>query len=181
MTTIESSVILGLSIYEKANGMYDFQTQLAIGKEVEHALDTYFSQWYEITPVSIETEKNQGIDRLFTSIQTSQQKTVEYKADFKSFRTGNMYVELSVNSNSGHTKNGWALHSIADVIIYAVISGVKIVTIYIFSPSVIRDNLEKWKGQYRNVTCQNKGYHSKGVLVPMSEIETMALKTIKMI
>jgi hypothetical protein len=161
--------------------MYDFQTQLAIGKEVEDALDTYFSKWYVITPASLESEKNQGIDRYFTSLKTSQQKTVEYKADFKSYRTGNMYVELSVNSDSGYTKNGWALHSVADVMIYAVISGTKIVTIYIFSPSTVRDNLEKWKGQYRNVTCQNKGYHSKGVLVPMSEIEIMAVKTIKMI
>lgn len=161
--------------------MYDFQTQLSIGKEVEDALDIYFSKWYKISPVSIETEKNQGIDRLFSSLQTSQQRTVEYKADFKSYKTDNMYVELSVDSDSGHTKNGWALHSVADIMIYAVISGTKIIKIYIFSPSIVRDNLEKWKGQYRNVVCRNKGYHSKGVLVPLSEIEKIALKTIKMI
>ncbi|RTK99342.1 MAG: hypothetical protein EKK57_09715 [Proteobacteria bacterium] len=161
--------------------MYDFQTQLAIGKEVENALDTYFSKWYHITPVSLDSEKNHGVDRIFTSIQTAQQKTVEYKADFKTYKTGNMYVELSVDSDSGYTKNGWALHSIADVIIYAAISGTKIVTIYIFSPFTVREYIDKWKGQYRNVVCKNKGYHSKGVLVPIREVEVMALRTIKMI
>lgn len=161
--------------------MYDFQTQLAIGKEVENALDTYFSKWYNIVPVSIESEKQQGIDRVFTSLQTSHQKTVEYKADFKAHRTGNMYVELSVDSDSGYTKNGWALHSVADVMVYAVISEAKIVTIYIFNPSIVRENLDTWKGQYRNVVCRNKGYHSKGILVPMREIENISLKTIKMI
>ena len=160
--------------------MYDFKTQLAIGKEVEAALDTYFNKWYVVTPVTLDTEINNGIDRIFTSRQTSQTKTVEYKADFKAYQTGNVYVELSVDSDSGYRKNGWALHSVADMMIYAVINGNKIITLYIFEPLVVRNNIDKWKGQYRNVTCQNKGYHSKGILVPISEVAKVSVKSIKL-
>lgn len=37
--------------------MYDFKTQLEIGKLIETELDRYFSRWYEIQTVSIDVEK----------------------------------------------------------------------------------------------------------------------------
>lgn len=158
--------------------MYDFRTQLNAGKRIETALDKYFSKWYEILPVDLSVEINQGIDRIFTSKLDGSKKSVEYKADFKSHFTGNVYIELSVNSDSGYTKNGWATHSKADIIVYSIVNGLEVVQLFILQPSVISNLLETWKGQYRNVTCNNKGYHSIGILVPMSEIERISNKVL---
>ncbi len=161
--------------------MYDFKTQLEIGKLIETELDRYFSQWYEIQSVSIDVEKADGIDRIFTSKATGKSQTVEYKSDFKSASTGNIYVELSVDSDNGYSKPGWAVHSVADIILYCIINQGIISHIYILSPSVVRSFVDIWKGQYRNVTCANKGYHSKGILVPMDIVKSVSSRTIVLI
>lgn len=158
--------------------MYDFRTQLNAGKQIEQSLDTYFSKWYLISNVDLETEKNQGIDRLFVSKVDGKTQSVEYKADFKAFSTQNIYVELSVNSDSGYQKNGWATHTQADIILYSIVNSSEVVKIFVLQPSVIVNLLDNWKGQYRNVTCQNKGYHSIGILVPTNVIEKVSDKVL---
>jgi hypothetical protein len=161
--------------------MYDFKTQLEIGKQIESELDRYFSRWYEIQSVSLEVEKTQGIDRIFISKATGEIKSVEYKSDFKSASTGNIYVELSVDSDNGYSKPGWAVHSVADIILYCIINQGIISHIYILNPSVVRSFEDIWKGQYRNVICKNKGYHSKGVLIPMDIVKSVSSRTIVLI
>jgi len=152
--------------------MYDFQEQLALGKAIESELDTFFAKWYTITPVSLQEEIQSGIDRKF--VRNDKEFKVEYKADFKAYSTGNIYAELSVNSDNGRTKAGWAVGSKADYIIYALVTGNAISSIYVLPQSVIAEKCEVWKGQYRNVKCMNRGYHSVGVVVPLTEVETIA-------
>lgn len=153
--------------------MYDFKTQLNIGKKAELTLDSYFSRWYEITPVTLTDELNKGIDRIFNG--ANGQRTIEYKADFKSAKTGNAYLEYEVNSDNGKSKLGWVEGSLADYVIYAIISEQIITQIYVLEPKVLRENLPSWKEQYRIVKCHNRGYHSVGVIVPLRQIREVAL------
>lgn len=153
--------------------MYDFNAQLSIGKLAEDALDRYFSKWYTITPVSLDQELTKGIDRIFDG--ANGRRTIEYKADFKSAKTGNAYLEYEVNSDNGKSKLGWVEGSLADYVIYAIISEQTITQIYVLEPKILRDNLPNWKEQYRIVKCHNKGYHSVGVIVPLRQIREVAL------
>jgi hypothetical protein len=166
-----------LSLLE--NQMYDFQTQLSLGKQIESSLDEFFSRWYEISHVDLSDEINRGIDRMFTNKKNGEIKSIEYKADFKAGSTRNAYVELSVISDSGRTKAGWATHTQADLILYTVIRNNAIEVIYVIEPSVIQENLAVWQKAYRLVKCHNEGYHSSGVLVPLSEIAKVAKKTLE--
>lgn len=157
--------------------MYDFATQLELGKQVEKALDEYFGRWYDIQSVDLRDEVNQGIDRIYTNKQTGERRTVEYKADFKAFATGNAYVELSVNSDNGYSKDGWAKHSKADLILYVVVCGTLVRQIFVIKPDVIQYHLSDWQNVYRHVKCFNKSYHSVGLLVPLSIIEGIAYRS----
>lgn len=151
--------------------MYDFNQQLKLGKNFESHLDAFFTKWYSISPVDLQIEINDGIDRIFS--RNGKQFKIEYKTDFKAALTGNAYIELSVDSDNGRSKLGWAAGSKADYIIYAVVDYADCISqIYVLDNFMLKNHLDKWKGQYRHVTCQNNGYHSKGVLVPISVLES---------
>lgn len=149
--------------------MYHFEEQLKLGKEVENALDLYFSKWYTIQEVSIETEIAYGYDRIFCKHGTEITKLIEYKADWKTALTGNFFIELNVVSDSGREKNGWALHSKADIVIYAVLMpDNSIKKLYFLSPRKIQQQLQYLK-QFKKVECFNPTWHSVGLLVPVTE------------
>lgn len=156
--------------------VYDFQTQLRLGKLVEKALDDYFSTKYQVEAVTLKTEIDCGYDRVFHVPGRS--ILVEYKADFKSARTGNAYVELEVISQN-RTKGGWANHSIADIIVYAVIGGnAEITSIYNIDREKMQATLPQWSENFRTVECMNDGWKSTGLLVPLTELKTVC-KSVK--
>lgn len=155
--------------------IYDFQTQLALGKKIESDLDTLFSQWYQIEEVTIESEINFGYDRIFS--RNGKRQAIEYKADFKSLSTGNAYVELEVVSQNSK-KNGWAVHSQADVIAYALVNGQSIKEVCNINPIKLKEALPSWREEYRKVQCNNKGWYSVGLLVPIRIIKTVCYSVI---
>lgn len=155
--------------------IYDFKTQLALGKMVEEELDKYFSAIFQIATVTLADEIAKGYDRIFT--QGERSITVEYKADFKSHSTGNAYVELEVISDN-RQKGGWAKHSIADVIVYAVVDGEgSIISLYNIDREKLQSSLSEWEEKFRRVECQNKGWKSTGLLVPLKELKTVCKST----
>jgi hypothetical protein len=165
--------------------VYDFAKQLAIGKEVEQKLDLFFSpQFDRIETVGMASERK-GIDRIF--YRNGHAYTVEYKADFKSWSTGNCYAEtVAYGSYNGDGefvagKLGWLHTSQADYLVYLVVHPEDVEGLgmaYIAKPSSLRERLESWSNQYRSVQVKNKGFQGRGLLVPLPELEKVSVKKL---
>lgn len=155
--------------------IYNFQTQLAIGKEAESQLDLYFSQFFVIEQVNLSIEKEQGYDRIFIPKNPNKPKLqVEYKADFKSLQTGNAYIEYLVYSDT-YEKLGWALHTQADIVVYALMRDNLLASMYNISVEKMKGAFEYWSSRFRHTECRNPTWKSKGLLVPLSELERVCL------
>lgn len=152
--------------------MYKFQEQLAIGEENEMKLDSFLAKWFDIDRVSQEGQR-QGIDRLFTRRDNKVTYRVEYKTDFTASRTGNAFIEtVSVDTQQ---KPGWALHSQADFLIYFLpLDGL----IYAIRMPQLRAQLVSWKARYPLRSIPNKGYSTIGLLVPLRELERLAVQVL---
>lgn len=136
---------------------YYFSDQLDKAEEYERKLDRYFSKWYDIRTVGMDAQRR-GIDRIYRN--DDRKLAVEYKTDFLTQRTGNVFIETVSVDRTG--KLGWAWTSQADIIVYLVAPN----TIYIANPYDIRDHIEFWKQQYGERSVQNKSYKSKGIPLP---------------
>lgn len=150
--------------------MYDFATQLKKGEEYERKLDEFFSQFdITIRPATME-EQRQGIDRFFTHRLTGSVDAMEYKADSLAGKTGNAFIEtISVDTTN---KPGWAVASKARYVAYLVTEPE---AIYLVSLRSLRDALVHWKLKYPTRVAQNDGYKTHGVLVPLLELERIAV------
>lgn len=152
-------------------GTYRFDKQLAIGEAWEQRLDQFFLARFRvrILPASME-EQRRGIDRLFVS-QSGAQDTVEYKADSLAGHTGNAFIETVSVDTTG--KPGWAISSQAKYLVYLVVDPE---TIYFISMQRVRAKLPRWKAIYKEVSAQNNGYKTLGLLVPLDELERIAIQ-----
>jgi hypothetical protein len=164
---------------------YNFAKQLAKGKEVEDKLDLFFSpQFDRIEEVGMASER-QGIDRLF--YKNGKVYTVEYKADFKSYGTGNCYAETVAYGRYNDEGNfvvgklGWMHTSMADYLIYVVmhpedVDGLGMA--YITEPQALRVWIDGWAERYRKVQVKNNGFQGRGILVPLRELERVSVKKL---
>jgi hypothetical protein len=148
---------------------YSFSEQLALASEGEAGLDKLYAPRYEISPAS-RTEQSQGIDRWFKDKATSQLCSVEYKCDWKAPITGNAFIEtVSIDTDA---RPGWALSSKADWLIYCAIqSGVSVIWGIRFP--VLRALLPHWRTKYSEVAVSNEGYYTKGLLVPLGDLQAV--------
>jgi hypothetical protein len=106
--------------------VYDFATQLAIGKQAEAVLDLFFADKFLIAEAT-QAQERQGIDRLFLDRANNDVCTVQYKCDWKAGKTGNAFVETVSVDRQG--KKGWAYTSQADRLIYYIPSDLLIYVI----------------------------------------------------
>lgn len=149
---------------------YGFATQLALGEQYERRLDEFFSQWaVDIRPATAE-EQRQGIDRFFTHRASGTVDAMEYKADDKAGRTGNAFVETVSVDVTG--KPGWAVASQARFLVYLVVEPE---AIYLVSMRQLRAALPRWRAAYPEVAAQNDGYRTLGLLVPLHELDRVAV------
>lgn len=154
--------------------IHNFQKSLSYGKEVESVLDNYFSKWFHIENVTLEEEKQLGIDRKF-HCDNRDIVTVEYKADRWTVKTGNIFIETSVAGNPG-----WAIKTQADMIIYAAMRGVTINTLYMMPNEWLKSMLPIWQEKCQQRTIKNNGFSGVGLLVPTSEmIEPVIVRKIR--
>lgn len=149
---------------------YDFTNQLAIGEAHERRLDAFFARWFTITPAS-PAQQRRGIDRTFVHRVTGKAYTVEYKADDKAGRTGNAFIETTSVDTTGRA--GWAISSEADVLIYLVTEPE---TVYAIRMRTLRAALARWQRKFPKRAAQNRGYKTWGYLVPLAELEKIALE-----
>lgn len=148
---------------------YDFATQLAIGQAGERALDEFFSDRWIIIPAT-PAEQRAEIDRWFED--DDERVSVEYKADHWGARTGNAFIEtVSVDRTR---KLGWAYTSLAQTLMYWVVDR----QIYIVQLEDLRAALPDWRRDYREKESPNKGYQTRGLVVPLPELRRVALEVI---
>jgi hypothetical protein len=151
--------------------MHNFKDSLTKGKAIEEKLDIFFNQWYDIEPATLTQEREYGFDRLFCRNGTI--KTVEYKADFWTARTGNIFIELEVQG-----KPGWAKKTIADYIIYSVIVNNEVDYVLIVPNSYLKEKLPDWE-QLEKKVIQNAGFSGVGVLVSVNDLDYNIVKIKK--
>lgn len=149
---------------------YDFDTQLAIGEAHERRLDTLFQRYFAITPATRQQQR-QGIDRNFVNLDTGATYRVEYKADALAGKTGNAFIEtVSVDATG---RPGWAVASQADILIYLVVEPE---AVYAIRMATLRMALHGWMRRYPRHAAQNAGYKTLGYLVPLNELERIAME-----
>lgn len=148
---------------------YHFDTQLAQGETGEHILDARFADHYTIRPATA-AQQRQGIDRWYTRITDGETFPVEYKTDRTAGRTGNAFIETISVDTVG--KLGWAYTSQARYLIYYI---PKPDTVYVVPMARIRVMVDKWRQQYPERRIPNNTYHTVGVLVPLDELEKIAV------
>lgn len=157
--------------------MYDFRKQLKSGKAQERYLDSLFADDFYIKEATREQER-QGIDRIFTKRANGHKYTVQYKADATAARTGNAFIE-TVSVDNRNIK-GWAHTCTADYIFYYVVG---VGPIYIVKPKDIRRKLAGWGRKYHTQPIPNKKYgkliyNTIGLLVPLDELERIAVQVV---
>jgi len=161
---------------------YHFATQLSRGRRYEEQLDAFFAQRLpvEIQPAT-DAEQRQGIDRWFmarTSAGDGRPRgrdAVEYKADTVAGRTGNAFIEtVSVDRGpDSPPKPGWAMTSQARYLVYLVAGQEE--AIYLIPFRRLRLCLPRWGREYPTGAAPNEGYTTKGLLVPLHELERIAI------
>ncbi len=153
---------------------FNFDMQLKRGEESEAFLDAFFSERFEVRPVSAQ-EQRSGLDRFFVDRATGARRSVEYKTDWRAAETHNAFVEtVSVDS---HEKPGWVHTCSADLLFYYV-PGEELV--YVFVPSELRRLLPEWELRYPTRKAKNEGYWTHGVCVPLAEFERHVLEVVSL-
>ncbi len=147
---------------------YNFNRQYLQGEQGATFLDRYFSRWFEIERVDAKVQR-EGIDRYFTTRDHKRRLAVEYKTDETASRTGNAFIEtISVDTSD---KPGWIYTSKADYLFYYLPTRA---VIYMLNMDLLRQRLSNWQAHYPVRKIPNTGYHTHGLLVPLSELEKFA-------
>ncbi|GAC1457012.1 MAG: hypothetical protein NVS2B14_00030 [Chamaesiphon sp.] len=155
---------------------YEFNAQLSQGESDEHILDEYFSKRYRIRAAT-KQEQKVGIDRIFyPSSDLYEYIPVEYKSDRRAHITGNAFIETVSVENGTKNIPGWAYTCEANIIIY-FLPALKIA--YCLEPWKIKAILSDWKAKYPERSVKNQGWITKGLLVPLHEVETISRRVVK--
>ncbi len=149
-------------------GGYTWTSQKLLGDNGEKKLDSYFSRWYSIQPVTLTAQKS-GIDRLFTR-PNGERISVEYKSDFRATETRRAYIEIT--HTAVRSGLGWAVTSTADKIIYYL---PKSHTAYILNTSALRSALPTWQRQYKVFKSRDDIGVSRGIGVPLAELARVGI------
>lgn len=143
-----------------AQPVYDFVEQLERGQHWEGVLDEYFGRWYNIREATRD-EQRKGIDRWFhPGDADGPMWAVEYKADDKTSKTGNVFVETM--SIVERNKPGWAWKSEADMLVYLAIPD----TLYIVPMGDVRKRIPEWRLEHGTRRVKNKAWTTVGIPVP---------------
>lgn len=150
--------------------IYDWERQHKLGRGVEKRLDQALAKHYLLREVELPLQQF-GIDRIITHKKTRVSYSVEYKADFLMWVTGNVFIETLANSASN--RPGWVKGMMAQVLAYADIgTGV---CYFVKSIDIKRLDLST----YPLAEVKNPKYFSRGHTIPMAKMTDMAFGRIK--
>jgi len=150
---------------------YDFARQFGHGKDGEHLLDSYFSQFFTVTQASRDDERR-GIDRYFAN-EAGKRISVEYKTDYTAGRTGNLFIETISVDRPGECKTGWMFTCSATWLVIYVPAWREALAI---RPPKLREQLPLWMKQHiiRAMAVSNDRYFTHGVLIPRAIMASLA-------
>lgn len=160
--------------------VHGFQQKHEEGKKVEKAVQGLFERAYQVCPANRD-EQRRGIDMWLTlgpcMWLDGARVPIEVKADFKAAETGNAFIEtVSVMQAGTVQKWGWAYTCQSPFLIFCVPTTGKFnFTLYWLRLSDIRAHLGEWEEKYRGGSALNRTYGSDGVLVPLKELERVAM------
>jgi len=150
---------------------HDFRTSLSFGKRIEKKLDDVFAVWFYIEPVTLEVERKQGVDRLYTRRDTGKTLKIEYKADRWGVRTGNVFIELEVDG-----KPGWAVKTQADIVLYALVDASDAIQqIIVLTKTYIQKMLPVW-WNLEQIEINNGSFSGRGCLYQIDKITERKLR-----
>lgn len=145
------------------NTPYEFDKQLALGKQGEAWLDALFTKrGAHVRAVDMDQQRS-GIDREFI-IPGGRRYTVEYKTDLISIRSGCMFLELVSNTVTG--KCGWLFTTQADYLVYHAIG----VGVYLMVPTELVDWYLLNTHNYVVLPVRNTTYSAIGAKVPIKHL-----------
>jgi len=152
--------------------MHSFEDSLQRGEFHARYLDFYFEPEFIIRKAT-RSEDRKGIDRWFAHRLTGEMYAIQYKADEKASKTGNVFIEVvSVDSDN---IDGWAYNCKADFILYYLPCDGKI---YIVRPSKLANAVKMWRGMYPVRQAKNDGYNTHGICVPLAIFSQICVKVI---
>jgi hypothetical protein len=149
---------------------YKFDAQLQQGHAGEEAIYQWLSRFYTIHRCTDMAQQRQGVDAIIRHKDSGNQFLVEVKTDYRAAETGNAFVEL-VAYDKPTLKLGWAYTCQSDWLIYFLpVSG----QIFFLKPRRIRDRLNFWLSRYKQRTVPNQDFNTRGLLVPLQELQDIA-------
>ena len=148
----------------------------SMSKAKEKEIDVYIvkASVGDIVPrrVLLKEEKKLGIDRVWI-VGGKMLYTVEYKHDFASEDTGNIFIETMSNTYTGSL--GWVYTSRAQILVTLVHDAL----LFAYMPNV-KSMMCLWAMIYPEKPCDNNGYRSYGLPVPRSMYEKECFEIIKL-
>jgi len=153
---------------------HTFKDSLTVGEQGEAVLDAYWKKFYDIIPVTM-AEQRLGIDRIFVNKISRFCYSVEYKTDFRTIQTGNVFIETWSSVN---VKRGWGYTSLAQMLVYYVAEPGSIGTAYSLTTITLKNALSEWLAgeKYNTAEVANGSYTSAGLLVPLADFKQLAHK-----
>jgi hypothetical protein len=151
---------------------HTFERSYQRGQFGEDMIANAFKKFFSISVKSDMSSQRAGIDLLFESKADGRSFTVEVKTDYKAYRTGVAFIETVSVDNGYGVIDGWAYTCTADRIFYLLY--VDLVA-YELKPSDLRARLGKWLMSFGERSVKNVGYVTRGVIIPLDELERCCL------
>lgn len=146
---------------------YDFENQNGIGKQGELIVKSWLLQQHNISSLlDVSSNKKYQKDDIDIIVNFTDGNTVTYEVKTDSFLTGNLFFETV--SNTERNTPGCMLYTKADYILYFFIRNNNL---YKLPTIAFREWVISNKDKFKEKSVNNKYYHSKGLLVPLSMIE----------
>ena len=154
--------------------IYDFASQMKQGQKGEQEIISHLTAKGWHCRSSTRDEQRQGIDLI--ACKSDFCRSIEIKSDRRASNTGNAFIEtVSVFKDDKIIKKGWVYTCQAQYLFYYLPQDL---LIYCFKPINLVKYCDRWAKQYRTVSIPNRGYKTKGILVPLHELESTASQII---
>lgn len=157
-------------------GHFDFDEQLQIGGRLERRIARSVSNEECVLPVPRRLQHRPfHMDQIWISREWPHRvRTVEITGDWRAAETGNALIEVHSVDVEGRPGKYW--ETWANLAVHALPSeGYG----YVVKVDAIQSHMTAWSHDYREVKIPNDGYHTVGLPVPLSEIESISLRTIE--
>lgn len=152
---------------------HSFHESLSNGESSEAVLDGWLSSLPEVrevlkVPV---VEQKLGLGDRRAILADGDVRTVEFKSDRQGHRTGRAFIETISVDGSGSA--GWAFTCKADWLVYYTVGDGRG---RVLLPDHLKTAVHGWTRHYEVKTATNPSYHSYGLLVPLEELDRLAIE-----